>query len=112
MELTTEEVSFLNDNICLKDYFYNLLLDVKNNNETKVILCKNSYEQRFVHILAFSLGLYHAIYGAWSDWFIKNRDYHETINKFDGQEHYKIVGVKVSTTILPLTRKDKMHQRR
>lgn len=45
----------VNENIFLKDYFYNLLLNIKNNDEPKVILCKNSYERRFVHILATSL---------------------------------------------------------
>jgi hypothetical protein len=54
--LSNDEVNFLNENIFLKGYFYNLLLNIKNNDETKVILCKNSYERRFVHILANNLG--------------------------------------------------------
>ena len=111
MELSNDEVSFLNENIVLKDYFYDLLLNIKNNNETKIIICKNSYERRFVHILAISLGLYHSRYGDWRDWFKKHRDYQENIDKIDGQEHYKIVGVKVSTKHLPLSKKDKKHQR-
>ena len=93
-----------------KMYFYNLLLKIKNNNETKVILCKNSYERRFVHILATSLGLYHSRYGDWSDWFKKYRDYQERVDNIDGQEHYKIVGVKVSTKPLHLSKKDKKYQ--
>ena len=110
MELSNDEVSFLNENIVLKDYFYDLLLNIKNSNETKIILCKNSYERRFVHILAISLGLYHSRYSDWSDWFKKYRDYQETVDKLDGQDHYKIVGVKVSTKPLLLSRKDKIHQ--
>ena len=110
MELSNDEVSFLNENIVLKDYLYDLLLNIKNNNETKIIICKNSYERRVVHILANSLGLYHSRYGDWSDWFKKYRDYQENIDKIDGQEHYKIVGVKVSTKTLPLSKKDKKHQ--
>ena len=110
MELSKDEFSFLNENIVLKDYFYDLLLNIKNNNETKIIMCKNSYERRFVHVLAISLGLYHSRYGNWSDFFKKYRDYQEKIYNYDGQEHYKIVGVKVSTNPLPLSRKDKKHQ--
>jgi len=108
--LSNDEISFLNENIFLKDYFYDLLLNIKNNNETKIIICKNSYERRFVHILAISLGLYHSRYGDWSDFFKKYRDYQENVNKYDGLEHYKIVGVKVSTKPLPLSKKDKKHQ--
>jgi hypothetical protein len=109
--LSNDEVNFLNENIFLKDYFYNLLLNIKNNNETKVILCKNSYERQFVHILATSLGLYHSRYGDWSDWFKKYRDYQERVDNINGQEHYKIVGVKVSTNPLRLSKKDKKHQK-
>lgn len=109
--LSNDESNFLNENIFLKDYFYNLLLNIKNNNETKVILCKNSYERRFVHILATSLGLYHSRYGDWSDLFKKYRDYQEEVDNIDGQEHYKIVGVKVSTYPLHLSKKDKKHQK-
>ena len=111
MELSTNELYFLNENIGLKDYFYDLLLHIKNSNETKIIACKNSYERRFVHIVAIGLGLYHARYGDWSDWYKKHRDYQEPVDKIDGQDHYKIVGVKVSTQPLRLTRKDKNHQK-
>jgi hypothetical protein len=110
MELSNDEVRFLNENIVLKDYFYDLLLNIKNSNKTKIIICKNSYERRFVHILANSLGLCHSRYGDWSDFFKKYRDYQENVNKYDGLEHYKIVGVKVSTKPLHLSRKDKKHQ--
>ena len=101
----------VNENIFLKDYFYNLLLNIKNNDEPKVILCKNSYERRFVHILATSLWLYHSRYGDWSDWFKKYRDYQEIVDDIYGQEHYKMVGVKVSTQPLHLSKKDKKHQK-
>ncbi len=108
--LSNDEINFLNEDISLKDKFYNLLLNVKNNDETKVILCKNSYERRFVHILSIGLGLYHSRHGDWSDWFKKHRDYQEKIDSFDGKEHYKIVGVKVSTKPIYLSKKDKRHQ--
>ena len=110
MELSNDEVRFLNENIVLKYYFYDLLLNIKNSNETKIIICKNSYERRFVHILANSLGLCHSRYGDWSDFFKKYRDYQEKIYNYNGQEHYKIIGVKVSTKPLPLSKKDKIHQ--
>jgi hypothetical protein len=61
-------------------------------------------------ILANSLGLYHSRYCDWSDWFKQHRDYQENIDKIDGQCHYKIVGVKVSTIPIQLTKKDKKHQ--
>ncbi len=88
--LSNDEIMFLNENILLKEHFYNLLLNVKNNNETKIIICYNSYERRFVHILANSLGLYHSKYGDWSELF---KQHQET----NSQDHYKIIGVKVST---------------
>ena len=110
MELSNDEVSFLNENIVLKDYFYDLLINIKNSNETKIIICKNSHERRFVHILAISLGLYHSRYGDWSEFFKKYRDYQENVNKYDGLKHYKIVGVKVSTKPLHLSKKDKKNQ--
>ena len=109
--LPNDEVNFLNENILLRDYFYNLLLNIKSNNKTEVILCKNSYERRFVHILAISLGLYHSRHGDWSDFFKKYRDYQERVDNIDGQEHYKILGVKVSTQPLRLSKKDKKHQK-
>ena len=109
-KLSDDNINFLNENIFLRDYFYNLLLNVKNNNETKIILCKNSYERRFVHILAISLGLYHSRYGDWSCWFKKHRDYQEKVDSIDGKEHYKIIGVKVSDKPLYLSKKDKKHQ--
>jgi hypothetical protein len=109
--LPNDEVNFLNENILLRDYFYNLLLNIKSNNKTEVILCNNSYERRFVHILAISLGLYHSRYGDWSDFFKKYRDYQERVDNIDGQEHYKILGVKVSTQPLRLSKKDKKHQK-
>ena len=109
--LPNDEVNFLNENILLRDYFYNLLLNIKSNNKTEVILCKNSYERRFVHILAISLGLYHSRYGDWSDFFKKYRDYQERVDNIDGQEHYKILGVKVSTQPLRLSKKDNKHQK-
>jgi hypothetical protein len=56
------------------------------------------------------LGLYHSRHGDLSDWFKQCRDYQESVDKIDGQDHYKIVGVKVSTNPLPLSRKDKIHQ--
>jgi len=108
--LPNSEVNFLNENIFLRDYFYNLLLDIKNNDETKVVLCNNSYERRFVHILSISLGLYHSRYGDWNEKFKKFRDYQEKVDSIDGQEHYKIVGVKVSTKPLKLSKTDKKHQ--
>ena len=41
-------------------------------------------------------------------WVLKKySDYQENIDKIDGQEHYKIVGVKVSTKTLLLSKKDK-----
>ena len=78
MELSNDEVRFLNENIVLKDYFYDLLLNIKNSNKTKIIICKNSYERRFVHILANSLGLCHSRYMVIGVIFLKNI---ETIKK-------------------------------
>lgn len=111
MQNTILNNNFLNENIKLRDYFYNLLLKIKNNDETKIIFCKNSYERKFVHILANYLGLYHARYGDWDDWFKKHRDYQEKIDRIDGQNHYKIIGVKLSTRPLHLTKKDIKHQK-
>jgi len=108
--LSYDDLIFLNENISLRNYFYNLLLNIKNNDETKVISCKNSYERRFVHILSNGLSLYHSRYGDWSDWFKKNRDYQEKVDSIDGQKHYKIVGVKVSTKSHQLSKTDKKHQ--
>jgi len=108
--LSNDEINFLNENIFLRDKFYNLLLNIKNNDETKIVLCKNSYERRFVHVLSNSLDLHHSRYGDWSEWFKKHRDYQENVDNIDGQEHYKIVGVKISTKPLHLSKKDKKHQ--
>lgn len=106
------ELIFLNENISLCNHFLQLLLNAKQNNKDKptIILCKNSYERRFVHVLAKGLGLYHARHGDWDEWFKKYRDWQENVDSIDGQEHYKIVGVKVSTKPLHLTRKDVRHQ--
>ena len=91
---------------------YNELLQkIKDQKSTEIILCKNSYERRIVHTIANELGLYHSRHGDWSDHFKKYRDYQETVDKYDGREHYKIVGVKVSVNPLPLSKKDKLHQR-
>lgn len=108
--LSNDEIIFLNEDIFLRDKYYNLLLNIKNNDKTKVVLCKNSYERRFVHILSISLGLYHSRYGDWSEWFKKYRDWQGKVDSIDGKEHYKIVGVKVSTKPIHLSKKDKRHQ--
>ena len=57
------------------------------------------------------MGLYHSRFGDWSEWFKKNRDYMEKVDKIDGQEYYKIIGVKVSINPLPLSKKDRKHQK-
>jgi hypothetical protein len=61
-------------------------------------------------ILANALGLYHARHGDWSDWFKAHRDHQETVDNIDGLEHYKIIGVKVSTKPIHLSNKDRKHQ--
>ena len=109
-DLSNDEINFLNEDIFLKDKYYNLLLNIKNNDETTIVLCKNSYERRFVHMLSVSLGLYHSRYGDWSELFKKYRDLQEKVDSVDGKEHYKIVGVKVSTKPIQLSKKDKKHQ--
>lgn len=55
---------------------------------------------------------YHSRYGDWSNKWKKIREwgYHEKVDSDDGKEHYKIVGVKVSTKPIYLTKKDKRHQ--
>ena len=114
MELSNDEVSFLNENIVLKDYFYDLLINIKNNNETKIITCKNSYERRFVHILANSLGLYHSRHIEYDKkMFEKFFDYQCKCKEYCWEIAGKkslIINVKVSTKPLPLSRKDKIHQ--
>jgi len=109
--VSNDEIIFLNENIFLRNKFYNLLLTIKNNDETKVVLCNNSYKRRFVHILSNSLGLYHSRYGDWSEWFKKYRDWQEKVDSINGQEHYRIVGVKVSTKQIHLSKIDKIHQK-
>lgn len=109
--LSSSEILFLNEDILLRDKYYNILINIKNNDDTKVVLCNNSYERRIVHILSKELGLYHTRYGDWSDWFKKYRDYQEGVSSIDGKEHYRIVGVKVSTKPIKLSKKDKIHQR-
>lgn len=110
-DLSIAELDFLDTNIPLKDYFYDLLSNIKNNNKIEIILCKNSYERKFVHLLASSIGLYHSRHCDWSEEFKRHRDYQEKIYKIDGQEHYKIIGVKVSSAPLQLSKKDKIHQK-
>jgi len=115
--LPDDELIFLNENIFLKYYFYDILIKIKNNNEEQIvnIPCKNSYERRIVHILAKSLGLYHSRYGEWD----KN-----SFNKFfdrqcackfcwksAGENWFKIAGVKVANVPIHLSKKDKIHQK-
>lgn len=115
--LPNDEIIFLNENIVLRNYFYNILIDIKNNNEPQIInvLCKNSYERRIVHILAQSLGLYHSRYGKWdNDKFKGFFDYQcgcKQCWKYAGKNCYKIIGVKVANVPLCLSKKDKIHQK-
>jgi hypothetical protein len=104
----------LNENIVLKDYFYDLLINIKNSNETKIIICKNSYERRFVHILAISLGLYHSRHIEYDKKMFDNFFDYQCKCKYCWEIARKkslIINVKVSTKPLLLSRKDKKHQK-
>ena len=48
-----DEILFKNENIVLRDYFYNILIEIATSyrQQIRVVLCKNSYERRIVHIL-------------------------------------------------------------
>ena len=114
LPLPKDEIKFLTENESLTTYFFNQLNDVINKNEEKIILCKNSYERRFVHILSNALGLYHNRH--------IERDKKMFDNVFDYQCKCKycweiagkkslIINVKVSPHLLPLSKKDIIHQK-
>lgn len=114
--LPNDEKIFLNENIDLRNYFYNIIINIKNDNMPQIrnIKCKNSYERRIVHILAQSFGLYHSRYGEWDDYFKNDFDYECACKKcweIAGEKYYKIAGVTVSNNPLCLSRKDKIHQK-
>ena len=115
--LPNDEINFLNENIALRDYFYDILINIKNDDKTQItnVLCKNSYERRIVHILAQSLGLYHARYGKWDDdKFEKFFDHQCACRqcwKYAGENCFRIVGVTVANVPLCLSKKDKIHQK-
>lgn len=117
MILPDDEFIFLNENIDLRDHFYNILIKIKNSLEPQItnVLCKNSYERRIVHILAKSLGLYHSRYGEWDkqtfDIFFDRQCGCKQCWKYAGENCYRIVGVKVANVPIHLSKKDKIHQK-
>jgi hypothetical protein len=110
--LPNDELIFLNENIILRDKFYDILIRIKNNHNEQItnVFCKNNYERRIVHILAHSLGLYHA----------------RLVCYYSGKEcncgHYRrqygsfssyctnLIGVRVSNIPIHLSKKDRFHQ--
>lgn len=123
--LPEDELNFLNENIILRDKFYDILIKIKNNDELKItsivkknkgderfinILCKNNYERRIVHILAHSLGLYHARLVCYYSW--EKCNCGEYCREYGSFSSYctNLIGVKVSNVPIPLSKKDRFHQ--
>lgn len=115
--IPNDELIFLNENSSLRDYFYNILTEIKNNNKEQItnVSCKNSYERRIVHILAKSLGLYHARYVEWDNNSFNTFFDHQCGCKYcwksAGENWCKIAGVKVANVPICLSKKDKTHQK-
>lgn len=123
--LPEDELNFLNENIILRDKFYDILIKLKNNEEIIItnivkkdyrderiihILCKNNYERRIVHILAHSLGLYHARMVCYcSRTECKCGDYCREYGSYYSR-CTNLIGVKVSNIPIHLSKKDKFHQ--
>ena len=79
----------------------------------KIIICKNSYERRFVHILANSLGLYHNRHIEYDKKMFENFFDYQCKCKYCWEIAGKkslIINVKVSTKPPLLSKKDKKHQ--
>lgn len=109
--LLDEEMMFLSEDVNKTNYFYKLLVSIKESNTTTIIKCENSYERRIVHILAEILKLYHCRFGEWDERCLHVKDPRETVDSEDGKEYYRINGVKISNMPLKLTKKDKQHQK-
>ena len=124
--LPNDEVIFLNENTVLRDYFYNILIQIKNSDRQQIrfIPCRNSYERRIVHILAQSLGLYHSRYGEWDEYELNAISRLSHYNQCDckychGRKYrwkylaercFRFLGVNVANIPIPLSRKDRFHQ--
>jgi hypothetical protein len=109
--LPDDELNFLNEDTNLRDYFYGILINIKNNDEPQVINieCKNSYERRIVHILAHSLGLYHS--RLLCRFFRRDCCCIHSWKHFGSNNCYKFVGVKVANVPIYLSKKDRIHQK-
>jgi hypothetical protein len=110
--LPKDELNFLNENIILRDKFYDMLIKIKNNYDEQItnVLCKNNYERRIVHILAHSLGLYHARLVCYYSWKKCNcGDYRREYGSFSSY-CTNLIGVRVSNIPIPLSKKDRFHQ--
>jgi len=111
--LPNDEMKFLIKNVDLTKYIYMNLHKIKTKSGSIILKCRNSYERRFVHIVSHALGLYHARHGEWT----------KSSLSFDGQcscrtcwsdygkVSFRIVGVRVSSEPLQLSRKDIYHQK-
>ena len=108
--LPDDELQFLNEDVSLRDHFYSILINIKNNDKPQItnIFCKNSYERRFVHILAHSLGLYHS--RLLCKLFARDCQCNHPWRTFNGY-CCKLAGVKVSNVPIELSKKDKYHQK-
>ena len=122
--LPEDELNFLNENIILRDKFYDILIKIKNNDALTItnkvkknnsderitnILCKNSYERRIVHILAHSLGLYHARLVCYYSGINCNcGDYRRQYGSFSSY-CTNLIGVRVSNIPIHLSKKDRFH---
>jgi hypothetical protein len=110
-KLHIKESIFITENMDKSIHFLNQMIGIS---EEKNILCTSSFERRIVHILSHGLNLYHSRHGE------RNNDYKNNFDwqckckwcwKSAGEQYYKIIGVKISNVPLPLSRKDKCHQR-
>ena len=110
--LPKDELNFLNENIFLRDKFYDILIKIKNNYDEIItnVLCKNNYERRIVHILAHSLGLYHARLVCYYSWKKCNcGSYRREYGSFSSY-CTNLIGVRVSNIPIHLSKKDRFHQ--
>ena len=110
--LPHSELKFIEDNREQAEHYYNIVKQVKQNEQEQIIRCTNGKQRKFVHIFSFLLNLNHGIYEAKEpDWSLSDPQCGCIYCRKDAGDFYKIHGVTVSTKPIELKRVDIRHQK-
>jgi hypothetical protein len=113
-KLTNQEMLLLQENVGTVERFYE---EIQNMTKPEhIVVCKNGFERKIVHMLCDVLDLYHMKYFERDDSWTKHISCQDLSCTFcyktaKGMFHCNVIGVKVSSVPLVLYKKDIKHKK-